>query len=165
MQFSDSEQLHHRSIGFALVLIRKAENQHQLQCPPLQEDVWCETLRDYRATLQVCSILPISVVGSCRNSCMLTRIPLGGVSGRFRHTLAVKHGRCSHNRNTTRCSVPRQHHDVECGYLWAMWVFEESAVNVGTNNLCFFFSADTPFEDGTFKLVLQFDETYVSTDM
>lgn len=25
--------------------------------------------------------------------------------------------------------------------------------------------ADTPFEDGTFKLVLQFDETYVSRRM
>ena len=55
--------------------------------------------------------------------------------------------------------MPRQHYAVECSDFWARYACRSLHKLVNSNRECSR-AAETPFEDGTFKLVLTFDESY-----
>ena len=55
--------------------------------------------------------------------------------------------------------MPRQHHAVECSDLWTRYAYR-SLHKLANSNRESSRAAETPFEDGTFKLVLTFDESY-----
>lgn len=61
--------------------------------------------------------------------------------------------------------MPRQYYALECGHFWARYVSfgvdsGRCRGSSGVNGRVSHASADTPFEDGTFKLLLTFDESY-----
>jgi ubiquitin-conjugating enzyme E2 A len=52
--------------------------------------------------------------------------------------------------------MSREHHALECRHIWPRYVLPLAQCGV----LLTISVADTPFEDGTFKLILTFDESY-----